>query len=179
MKENFEMRYASMEKLINNIEEMKKDGWTPGKIIEEIGAISEGVKSFSCNLTRATDTVELQGKWNGWLPGKIGVIDEDTRPLSCSFTRNTTKLQGIWKDSYVCELGILEHCNEISSLQSELCVQKALKSEPRSVEKLKRTLRHEQIDLMLILQAKGFSDDEIEERAKRFIEKANENKEGK
>ncbi len=143
MKENFEMRYASMEKLINNIEEMEKDGWTPGKIIEEIGVIDEGVKSFSCNLTRETDTVELQG---------------------------------IWKDSYVCELGILEHCNEISSLQSELCVQKALKSEPRSVEKLKRTLRHEQIDLMLILQAKGFSDEEIEERANRFIEKAKEEK---
>ena len=174
MIENFEMRYASMEKLINNMEEIKKDGWVPGKIIEETGVIDKDTRSFSCNLTRDTNTVELQGIWNGGIPGKIGVVNKDIRSSSCSFTKDSTKLQGIWKDPYVCELGILEHCNEINSLQSELCIQKALKSEPRGVEKLKRTLRHEQIDLMLILQAKGFSDEEIEERAKRFSEKAKE-----
>ena len=115
---------------------------------------------------------------DGWCSGKIirevGVIEKGIESFRCEFTRGDYNLFGIWNNPYVCELGILEHCNEVNSLQSELCIQKALKSEPRAVDKLKRTLRHEEIDLMLILLNKGFTNEEVEERVKRFKEKARE-----
>ena len=89
-------------------------------------------------------------------------------------------ISGIWENTYVQELGILDHCVEIIELKNEIRRLKPLKEETwkrlENLEKLQNGLDKEMMDLYLILDKWAKTKVELkEQRAQKFKEKAKEN----
>ena len=82
----------------------------------------------------------------------------------------------IWDNEYIQKLGIYDHCIEVCKLIDELRLQKAIK-EKSKVDLLENQIEKEMCDLYIILSKFiGNRVSLLQERLKRFNEKANEEK---
>jgi len=82
-------------------------------------------------------------------------------------------ISGIWNNKYVQKLGILDHCNEILTIENEI---KRKKNNNVNISDLEYSFDKELMDLKIMLDKYFEIEYNLkEERLKRFEEKSKEN----